>query len=624
MEVLVVTALTVIVMGLVFGPVMESFGLTRRAEIMVRAQDNSRLALSQVTRDLKDAMFVYDNSQSPVDFPVRDQFGVPVTVQAYYSKVDLVLPRMKAYCTAPTGTGTGEHDPNEPREYERGNEAAPICTVDSSKLELRPIQPLAPDTKIVRYFVALQDPTQPYYNRYTSSGGSATKPNMFVLYRAEFSPFDPTLFEDVSAANAQNNLNDPNFFYNLNPSAAGGASVAAGWKKISRIIINPNGADLVNIDTSFATPVVTPTVRFAPTAVYNDPLVPATDKNTDAENGDAPPTTYKATYGQWTSPYEVTVVQAGGNTYKTAHNPASTTSIDMNIYLNGDTSTDPVFEITNYERTKAASIYGAGNISPANPEMAFTVDTRKGTVNFAFPHVDVDLSKNLSSLMGGNMAASISMPTNDLNVLYDAAPFSDRFRVCEFNLPKDHEINWYSCPPYTFTKAEYGPILGNSTVVPGMERVIGPCATEGSSYGRPMLYSRVPFWNMLADPTLNQYKLDIDYPVRNDIGNIIPGMEGSAALYFHSGMTQAGEGIRLPDSDEYDYAKSGRNITNGLEDVYVLYYEQNNRKGDRLRATYVTKSLMTVIMGIKLYEPNSGKAHSTQLTNKVRLKNISS
>ena len=49
---------------------------------------------------------------------------------------------------------------------------------------------------------------------------------------------------------------------------------------------------------------------------------------------------------------------------------------------------------------------------------------------------------------------------------------------------------------------------------------------------------------------------------------------------------------------------------------------QNNLKGDLLHANYVTKELMTIIMGIRIYDSNSGKVQAVQLTNKMRLKNI--
>ena len=63
-EILVVLAITVILMGLVMEPVIQSFQLTRAAEAMAHAQDAARTAMSMISRELGQAMFVYDNSQA--------------------------------------------------------------------------------------------------------------------------------------------------------------------------------------------------------------------------------------------------------------------------------------------------------------------------------------------------------------------------------------------------------------------------------------------------------------------------------------------------------------------------------------------------------------------------------
>ncbi|HUV03746.1 MAG TPA: prepilin-type N-terminal cleavage/methylation domain-containing protein, partial [Armatimonadota bacterium] len=315
-EILVVLALTMIIMGLVLIPLVQSFKLTRRAEVMVRAQDDARLALSLISRDLAYAMYVYDNTKHPMDFPVVDQDGNPITVTVPYARVDLVLPRMRAYCTSP------DHTPGVAREYPTHyvdptgkenvllDEAAPTCPEDGSPLQLRPIEPLAPDTKIVRYFVGLKDPAKPYSNGYTHKLTAAEEDNLYVLYRVEFSPSDPDLFENTGPGDLENNINDGSFFYNLNVSGFG-ETYAEAWRKISRPIVTLDGTDLVRIKyvdyEGVVVTIVTPTVRFEPTAIYNDPLVPTSESADDPEHGDTPPTVFKASYGHWVLPYEISV-----------------------------------------------------------------------------------------------------------------------------------------------------------------------------------------------------------------------------------------------------------------------------------------------------------------------------
>ena len=156
-------------------------------------------------------------------------------------------------------------------------------------LQLRPVQPLTADTKVVRYFIALKDNTVVgpsdglvhYVNRYLSSplnksvvalntSGLTTDPtrtvdrNMYVLYRAEFSPTDPTLFP--SGRTALQNINDPNFFYNTNLNNADSnypnERYCDAWNKISRVVAAPDDLDLVTTTyDSGGNPVVTPTVH---------------------------------------------------------------------------------------------------------------------------------------------------------------------------------------------------------------------------------------------------------------------------------------------------------------------------------------------------------------------------
>src|SRR2546425_5723347 len=60
-EMLVVIAITILLMGLLLGPLSQSFRLTARGRTMIAAQDNVRSAMLQITRDLQDALFVYDS-----------------------------------------------------------------------------------------------------------------------------------------------------------------------------------------------------------------------------------------------------------------------------------------------------------------------------------------------------------------------------------------------------------------------------------------------------------------------------------------------------------------------------------------------------------------------------------
>src|SRR5713101_6958860 len=115
-EMLVVIAITIVLMGLLLGPLSQSFRLTARGRTMIEAQDNARSTLQQFTHDLQDAMIVYDGlplylySYSDLQtlrghpHPTNNsQPGIvsdPVTGQAIEFRdamVDLVLPKARYY-----------------------------------------------------------------------------------------------------------------------------------------------------------------------------------------------------------------------------------------------------------------------------------------------------------------------------------------------------------------------------------------------------------------------------------------------------------------------------------------------------------------------------------------------
>lgn len=633
-ELLVVMVLTVIIVGLIFGPVMQSFSFTRRAGTLIRAQDNARTALTRITRELQNAIFAYDNTRQATSFYVQDDAGIvpdPTDPNAmplaYGARIDIVMPRMHGFCIAPDT----DHNPGgvqNPREFVRGEDAAPHCPFDGSLLELRPVQPLAPDTKIVRYFIGLQDPTRPYGSRYKKitvlgPGGD----NMFILYRAEFSPYDAKLFDQSVGLSA--NLAKPNFFYDRNLNGINNPdgtpqTYAQAWRRVSVAIVTPRDADLGVVEYVYDpiagadVTVVTPTVTFSPTAVNNDTLVAVTDNNNSPENSDSeiPPTVYKAKYGNWVLPYEVTVrrKQPGdllATIYKAMPRLPSTPT-DMCIYRMQSNGLDPdyqVFDLNNYEKTKADRTYrgyqfGVGDTAiPGNanqlPELAFTVNTKAGKVNFAFPHIDLDLSEQLSNIFNKKFPVSLVIPTDMINSYYDAAPMQDRYRMWEFHHPADRPL------PYgNLGTIQASWILGNSTVAPGLEKVIGPYNNDPA---RSITYNRIPFYDMLNDPDPNQYKVDVQHPVLDDNGVTIAGMEGTAAIFFHSTQAEFGTGIPLP---------AGRQI-------YLLYHEQNNKPGDSLRANYVTKELVTVSLGVRIYDASTSRPQTVHLTSKVRLRNIS-
>src|SRR5690349_17501243 len=61
LELLVVMAITTILLGLIFGPMVQGFNLTNRARVQVLAQDTARQAMEIIQRDTANGVFVFDH-----------------------------------------------------------------------------------------------------------------------------------------------------------------------------------------------------------------------------------------------------------------------------------------------------------------------------------------------------------------------------------------------------------------------------------------------------------------------------------------------------------------------------------------------------------------------------------
>ena len=110
--------------------------------------------------------------------------------------------------------------------------------------------------------------------------------------------------------------------------------------------------------------------------VTNDVLSP-TDIGRQAEGEPvSPPTTYRATSGQWAPGFQVRLYRdindddpSDDIVYYTGRTPAGNLVIKR--------GSDVVFDITAWTES--------GTLAPRDPEMMFTVDANKGQVDFAIP-----------------------------------------------------------------------------------------------------------------------------------------------------------------------------------------------------------------------------------------------
>ena len=56
--------------------------------------------------------------------------------------------------------------------------------------------------------------------------------------------------------------------------------------------------------------------------------------------------------------------------------------------------------------------------------------------------------------------------------------------------------------------------------------------------------------------------------------------------------------------------------------ITVTYQFQTNLSGYTMKADYLTRQLMTLAMGVRLYELNSGQPQQVTLTQKIKVRNL--
>lgn len=568
MEILVVITITIILMGLIFGPIIQTFNMTRRATAMVQAQDTARTTLELISRELSQAMFVYDNSNSPINFPVAHASGATTNIEALYGKIDMILPKMVMHCNDPN------HPSGQPRDYERGDEAWPFCPYcNSDNIEARPKQPLSADGKIVRYFIGLADPDPtntsfptPGFRDWPEVGAPM---NGFILYRAEFDPYDLNLIKQDS--DGMPILDDPHFFYSTD-TAPNSEPYWKNWKAIARPVGPQVDTDLVVVQLNDAENEViglTPSVKFQPTQMTNDTFTPAHITDEAAEAPTSIPTVFRATYGAWASSigdytrdiYNVTVIRqtkTATEWYRTVWEPNN----HLVIYKYDNNGSTRVFDITNYE--------ARGAVGPLTiPPLMYTVDPVRGEVRFDFP-----------------ASYTINMP----NIEAMNKTIRDHWASGSGVPVRMKRISLFA---HITPTSQYQP-----RIVPGSEVVIGPDMTPGlpQSQIRMVRYERVPF--NLGDPGRNQYK--IDYGMDDTTG------ERVGRIFF---------------SPAYDEVIPERN-QDGPSYIDISYKWQCNRDNDIVIGNYATKTLIQVTLGIRYYDRNSGKLTPMELTNKVQVRNL--
>jgi prepilin-type N-terminal cleavage/methylation domain-containing protein len=663
-ELLVVMAITAILLGLLFGPMVQGFNLTNQARVQVQAQDTVRQVVETIERDIADGVFVHDNSAQNINFWVPDPAGTAgaTPMQALvmglpFARLDLVPPA-RVNDQNPTIGANVPIDPTTglPVEEERGELAVPV----------------APGRVIHRYWLGLRDnattndgafgtsgrPIKPYINFYESRRDRTLLPvhhNPMTLFRAVFTPYTVRGQVDTRLVNMARHgslaaaLADPNFFYDNDEaqlpsdptvtSAAvpgwrdlngdGKVNYSENWRAIARPIVPPDRADMVSAQRDASgypvydlvggqpTMRVAPEVRFQPTYIGNDPGVPSSTSDYAAESPTVAPSTHVESYGHWATPYSAYVYRS------------SLTAPALQYFFWDGRLGSRVRFIT--FDTVGGAITGSVDtgFDPRNPTalpgaitpgqfLMFTVDERRGVLNFAFPHTITQ--------------SGASDPTRIRPAQANA----------EFNYVRTtagnalNAVRTVSLLPYDASENPTGMMAGDNPmdtnpalwripearVVPGSETVVGPDMRPGPHYGLPITYTRAPRNTDMKELGPNEYLINYENVRNANMGITDPDARVQAMMRT---LQRAGT-IILNSSD--DAPGTPRSIPESVNDVgdpiciEVTYQVQNNRRSDVVKASYLTRELITAAVSVKLYEFNTGKPQSATLTQKIRVRNL--
>ncbi|MEO7716429.1 MAG: hypothetical protein ABIY70_09505 [Capsulimonas sp.] len=647
-ELLVVIGISVLLFSLLLIPLVNSLSLTQQAQATAAAQDSGRKTMEVITRELGSAAFIYDGashpfaataafagtngSQYPVDrftnflnlqIPTSDAGGLGLG-HVYDAKLDFVNPRHQPGFTDPTTDSEAKIDPV-------------TKVIQPTDLLL----PSAPGTTMVRYFVGLKNPELPYRNTHENSGASSGADNTYVLYRAQFAPFnkDGSVNANLFAVNAAGKieLDDPDFFRKVNDNdvnwldpahaayggnAAGHNSRLASWEKIAQRVIGAPQVDLlllphksdgsISYDTTSADanvvktahygamtdpvtgdawPVVNTSVNFRPT-VTND-ATPATNVEyasagvpaNAVDNDGLPyiPTLYRTTGQSWNEPFTINLYPANFNS-----------------------ATDTFFRIERATADVAASQINAGDL-----------------VEYQIAGATVIPVCNITK-----GAPVVGSPTNNyIPALVNPDAGTIRFAVTALpDTTKPFETDWNTAPTLSPSTGEYlidmktlpksplGPAAStgsvqNAVIVPGSVRVFGPevdenasqlvSPTSGSTVTTKVLYRAV---GPGETPKGDQYRIDYK--------------NGTILFDNDSNISWSSATATTPISVQWSY-QANLTTASSAQPISLA----NPALPMTVKVDYQSRDLIAVNIGIRIYPTSGNLAQIVPVSSNVKVGN---
>lgn len=421
-ELITVIAITAILMTIIVVPMIQSFNTVRGAEAFSNAQEKARILLETISREISNGAGVRDNAGDlgACDVVVPGLDGTLYAVRLRYTKLDIIKPAQEGPVDASgyfINPGNGKIDP----------------TMHAPKGQI--VLPVAPGPTIVRYWIALRDPFNPYNNPYDgllmARGGG--RDNLYVLLRAEVQPMvnvggvlkPNTAFFALDGAG--NLIEDDPAFYlwdGTNPATPGTkGNRIRNWLNKATVVTEVSRYDMISpiLDPSkvrsvlydpdpnrpapnnLNIPRIIPLIQFQPTRVGSEPangMEPIRLGN-EAEGMDQfASDVFKTKLGGWSN----TVMRlyesgwSGGAPYEVARSGGTT---DVSVFyfdpsLGGDELSTGVesFDITRYENEVAQGGFypfsdavvaaGLGTAAELGAFAPFWTDAKLGKVVASF------------------------------------------------------------------------------------------------------------------------------------------------------------------------------------------------------------------------------------------------
>lgn len=636
-ELITVMAITAVLLTIIVVPMVQSFNYVRQAQGFADAQEKGRLVLERISREINNSAGVRDNSgvRGACDVVVPGDTGALETVRLEYTKLDIVKPAQNGD-SDPNGfinPNTGKHDP----------------TLKSRKGQV--VLPVAPGTTIVRYWIGLRNPFSNYTNPYDGllMARSGNRDNLFVLYRAEVSPYvfsggslvANQRFFEVDSSGAPM-MDDPSFFIN-NGNAAKSTRIG-NWLKEATIVTELSRYDMVmpiydkrtrEVTYDNHKPRLLALIQFRPTRMSSEPAEGTEAVRLGEENegmDQFASDVFKTKLAGWSNvvirayasgwsagnPYEVARDDGTGNTVIYYYDPAGGDELSTGVEL---------FSIAEYERAvksgAAADKYpfslalNTANLASAARRAAFVPfflnpHSGKVTASFGIYEVGTDTSISGNNLPVADIGPTIVPdPTGKTTVL--SGTFSDYNTINErfVKVWEEHpELRPYGVHRYidlrvtpnadgTTSPLNPDPAIGfpRATIVPGSEVITGPSQSSGASFGTIVRYTRTT-----GRPGPNQYRINY-VNLQEPTDYSLLGLNTPPATYTPTNFESAVYQPRFKVGYVELYSDPTVAIPSG--NITVSYRFQFSKQGDTVAVDYDSRQIIQILLTMRNFPQTS-------------------